>query len=242
MTVIPFGEGMVLSDINLGILYLFAISSLGVYGIIMSGWASNSKYAFLGGLRSAAQMVSYEVSIGFIIMTVLLCVGSSNLSEIVMAQKSVWFMIPLFPMFIMFFISALAETNCHPFDLPEAEAELVAGYNVEYSGMGFALFFLGEYANMILMSCVTVILFMGGWLPPFDILPLNLIPGPIWFALKTLIFVSLFVWARAAYPRYRYDQLMRLGWKIFLPISLGWVLLTAGILISFNWLPVASAI
>ena len=217
-TVIPFGEGMVLSDINLGILYLFAISSLGVYGIIMSGWASNSKYAFLGGLRSAAQMVSYEVSIGFIIMTVLLCVGSSNLSEIVMAQKSVWFMIPLFPMFIMFFISALAETNRHPFDLPEAEAELVAGYNV------------------------TVILFMGGWLPPFDILPLNLIPGPIWFALKTLIFVSLFVWARAAYPRYRYDQLMRLGWKIFLPISLGWVLLTAGILISFNWLPVASAI
>jgi NADH-quinone oxidoreductase subunit H len=208
----------------------------------MSGWASNSKYAFLGGLRSAAQMVSYEVSIGFIIMTVLLCVGSSNLSEIVMAQKSVWFMIPLFPMFIMFFISALAETNRHPFDLPEAEAELVAGYNVEYSGMGFALFFLGEYANMILMSCVTVILFMGGWLPPFDILPLNLIPGPIWFALKTLIFVSLFVWARAAYPRYRYDQLMRLGWKIFLPISLGWVLLTAGILISFNWLPVASAI
>ena len=241
-TVIPFGEGMVLSDINLGILYLFAISSLGVYGIIMSGWASNSKYAFLGGLRSAAQMVSYEVSIGFIIMTVFLCVGSSNLSEIVMAQKSVWFMIPLFPMFIMFFISALAETNRHPFDLPEAEAELVAGYNVEYSGMGFALFFLGEYANMILMSCVTVILFMGGWLPPFDILPLNLIPGPIWFALKTLIFVSLFVWARAAYPRYRYDQLMRLGWKIFLPISLGWVLLTAGILISFNWLPVASAI
>ena len=241
-TVIPFGEGMVLSDINLGILYLFAISSLGVYGIIMSGWASNSKYAFLGGLRSAAQMVSYEVSIGFIIMTVLLCVGSSNLSEIVMAQKSVWFMIPLFPMFIMFFISALAETNRHPFDLPEAEAELVAGYNVEYSGMGFALFFLGEYTNMILMSCVTVILFMGGWLPPFDILPLNLIPGPIWFALKTLIFVSLFVWARAAYPRYRYDQLMRLGWKIFLPISLGWVLLTAGILISFNWLPVASAI
>ncbi len=241
-TVIPFGEGMVLSDINLGILYLFAISSLGVYGIIMSGWASNSKYAFLGGLRSAAQMVSYEVSIGFIIMSVLLCVGSSNLSEIVMAQKSVWFMIPLFPMFIMFFISALAETNRHPFDLPEAEAELVAGYNVEYSGMGFALFFLGEYANMILMSCVTVILFMGGWLPPFDILPLNLIPGPIWFALKTLIFVSLFVWARAAYPRYRYDQLMRLGWKIFLPISLGWVLLTASILISFNWLPVASAI
>lgn len=239
---IPFGDNMVLIDLNVGVLFVFAISSLGVYGIITAGWSSNSKYAFLGALRSAAQMVSYEVSIGFIIMTVLLCVGSSNLSEIVMAQKSVWFMIPLFPMFIMFFISALAETNRHPFDLPEAEAELVAGYNVEYSGMGFALFFLGEYANMILMSCVTVILFMGGWLPPFDILPLNLIPGPIWFALKTLIFVSLFVWARAAYPRYRYDQLMRLGWKIFLPISLGWVLLTAGILISFNWLPVASAI
>ena len=228
---------MVLADVNLGVLYLFAVSSLGVYGIIMSGWASNSKYAFLGGLRSAAQMVSYEVSIGFIIITVLLCVGSLNLSDIVLAQKSVWFMIPLFPMFLMFFVSALAETNRHPFDLPEAEAELVAGYNVEYSGMGFALFFLGEYANMILMSALTVILFWGGWLPPIDVLPLNLIPGPIWFALKSLIFVSLFVWARAAYPRYRYDQLMRLGWKIFLPISLAWVLLTAGTLISFNWLP-----
>ena len=237
--VVPFGNGMVLADVNLGILYLFAVSSLGVYGIIMSGWASNSKYAFLGGLRSAAQMVSYEVSIGFIIITVLLCVGSLNLTDIVLAQKAIWFMIPLFPMFLMFFISALAETNRHPFDLPEAEAELVAGYNVEYSGMGFALFFLGEYANMILMSSVTVILFMGGWLPPLDILPLNLVPGPIWFALKTLIFVSLFVWARAAYPRYRYDQLMRLGWKIFLPISLAWVLLTAGTLISFNWLPTA---
>ena len=230
---------MFLADVNLGILYLFAVSSLGVYGIIMSGWASNSKYAFLGGLRSAAQMVSYEVSIGFIIISVLLCVGSLNLTDIVLAQKAIWFMIPLFPMFLMFFISALAETNRHPFDLPEAEAELVAGYNVEYSGMGFALFFLGEYANMILMSSVTVILFMGGWLPPLDILPLNLVPGPIWFALKTLIFVSLFVWARAAYPRYRYDQLMRLGWKIFLPISLAWVLLTAGTLISFNWLPTA---
>jgi NADH-quinone oxidoreductase subunit H len=233
---------MVLADVNLGILYLFAVSSLGVYGIIMSGWASNSKYAFLGGLRSAAQMVSYEVSIGFIIITVLLCVGSLNLTDIVLAQKAIWFMIPLFPMFLMFFISALAETNRHPFDLPEAEAELVAGYNVEYSGMGFALFFLGEYANMILMSSVTVILFMGGWLPPVDILPLNLIPGPIWFALKSLIFISLFVWARAAYPRYRYDQLMRLGWKIFLPISLAWVLLTAGTLISFNWLPAANII
>jgi NADH-quinone oxidoreductase subunit H len=238
--VIPFGDGMVLADVNLGVLYLFAVSSLGVYGIIMSGWASNSKYAFLGGLRSAAQMVSYEVSIGFIIITVLLCVGSLNLTDIVIAQKSVWFMVPLFPMFLMFFISALAETNRHPFDLPEAEAELVAGYNVEYSGMGFALFFLGEYANMILMSSVTVILFMGGWLPPIDIMPLNLIPGPIWFALKSLIFISLFVWARAAYPRYRYDQLMRLGWKIFLPISLAWVLLTAGTLISFNWLPMTT--
>ena len=180
--VVPFGNGMVLADVNLGILYLFAVSSLGVYGIIMSGWASNSKYAFLGGLRSAAQMVSYEVSIGFIIITVLLCVGSLNLTDIVLAQKAIWFMIPLFPMFLMFFITALAETNRHPFDLPEAEAELVAGYNVEYSGMGFALFFLGEYANMILMSSVTVILFMGGWLPPLDILPLILVPGPIWFA------------------------------------------------------------
>ena len=238
--VIPFGEDLVIANINVGILYLFAISSLGVYGVIMAGWASNSKYAFLGALRSAAQMVSYEVSIGFIIITVLICVGSLNLSEIVLAQKGIWFGIPLFPMFLMFFISALAETNRHPFDLPEAEAELVAGYNVEYSGAGFALFFLGEYANMILMSSLTVILFLGGWLPVFDILPFNLIPGPIWFALKALIFVALFVWARAAYPRYRYDQLMRLGWKIFLPISLGWVLLTAGTLISFNWLPVTN--
>ena len=235
----PLADGLKLI-LKETILYLFAISSLGVYGIIMSGWASNSKYAFLGGLRSAAQMVSYEVSIGFIIITVLICVGSLNLSEIVLAQKGIWFGIPLFPMFLMFFISALAETNRHPFDLPEAEAELVAGYNVEYSGAGFALFFLGEYANMILMSSLTVILFLGGWLPVFDILPFNLIPGPIWFALKALIFVALFVWARAAYPRYRYDQLMRLGWKIFLPISLGWVLLTAGTLISFNWLPVTN--
>ena len=238
----PLSKQIVLSDLNVGVLYLFATSSLSVYGIIMAGWSSNSKYPFLGALRSAAQMISYEVSIGFIIINVCVCTGSFNLSSIVIAQNNVWFIIPLLPMFILFCVSMLAETNRHPFDLPEAEAELVAGYNVEYSGMGFALFFLGEYANMILMSCVTVILFMGGWLPPFDILPLNLIPGPIWFALKTLIFVSLFVWARAAYPRYRYDQLMRLGWKIFLPISLGWVLLTAGILISFNWLPVASAI
>ena len=242
--VIPLGEGMVLANVNLGILYLFAISSLGVYGIIMSGWASNSKYAFLGGLRSAAQMVSYEVSIGFIIITVLICVGSLNLSEIVLAQKGIWFGIPLFPMFLMFLSPSINQHEPYievPSDfLTEAEAELVAGYNVEYSGAGFALFFLGEYANMILMSSLTVILFLGGWLPIFDILPFNLIPGPIWFALKALIFVALFVWARAAYPRYRYDQLMRLGWKIFLPISLGWVLLTAGTLISFNWLPVTN--
>lgn len=236
--VIPFGVGMVFSDLNVGVLYLFAISSLGVFGIIMSGWSSNSKYAFLGGLRSAAQMVSYEVSIGFVLVAVLLCVGSLNLTEVVLAQKAVWFAIPLFPMFVMFFISALAETNRHPFDLPEAEAELVAGYNVEYSAIGFALFFLGEYANMILMSSVTVILFLGGWLPFIDIMPLNWIPGPFYFGIKALFFMLLFIWARAAYPRYRYDQLMRLGWKVFLPLSLGWVLMTAGILMGFNWLPV----
>jgi NADH-quinone oxidoreductase subunit H len=236
--VIPFGVGMVFSDLNVGVLYLFAISSLGVFGIIMSGWSSNSKYAFLGGLRSAAQMVSYEVSIGFVLVAVLLCVGSLNLTEVVLAQKAVWFAIPLFPMFIMFFISALAETNRHPFDLPEAEAELVAGYNVEYSAIGFALFFLGEYANMILMSSVTVILFLGGWLPFIDVMPLNWIPGPLYFGIKALFFMLLFIWARAAYPRYRYDQLMRLGWKVFLPLSLGWVLMTAGILMGFNWLPV----
>ena len=236
--VIPFGVGMVFSDLNVGVLYLFAISSLGVFGIIMSGWSSNSKYAFLGGLRSAAQMVSYEVSIGFVLVAVLLCVGSLNLTEVVLAQQSIWFAIPLFPMFLMFFISALAETNRHPFDLPEAEAELVAGYNVEYSAIGFALFFLGEYANMILMSSITTILFLGGWLPALDVLPLNLIPGPFWFGLKALFFMLLFIWARAAYPRYRYDQLMRLGWKVFLPLSLGWVLMTAGILMGFNWLPV----
>jgi NADH-quinone oxidoreductase subunit H len=237
--VIPFGESYVLSDINVGVLYLFAISSLGVYGIIMSGWASNSKYAFLGGLRSAAQMVSYEVSIGFILIAVILCAGSLNLSTIVMSQQSVWYCLPLFPMFFMFFISALAETNRHPFDLPEAEAELVAGYNVEYSAAGFALFFLGEYANMIMMSSVTTIMFLGGWLPLIDIFPINfMVPGPVWFGLKVCFFVALFVWARAAYPRYRYDQLMRLGWKVFLPLSLGWVLFIAGILLGFNWLPV----
>jgi NADH-quinone oxidoreductase subunit H len=235
--VIPFGETFVLADINVGVLYLFAVSSLGVYGIIMSGWASNSKYAFLGGLRSAAQMVSYEVSIGFILIAVILCAGSLNLSTIVMSQQTVWYGLPLFPMFFMFFISALAETNRHPFDLPEAEAELVAGYNVEYSAAGFALFFLGEYANMIMMSSVTTIMFLGGWLPFVDIFPINLVPGPIWFGLKVCFFVALFVWARAAYPRYRYDQLMRLGWKIFLPLSLGWVLFIAGILSGFNWLP-----
>ena len=206
--VIPFGENMVLADLNVGIMYLFAISSLGVYGVITSGWSSNSKYAFLGALRSAAQMVSYEVSIGVIIITVLLCVGSLNLSEIVLAQSNIWFCIPLFPMFIMFFISALAETNRHPFDLPEAEAELVAGYNVEYSAMGFALFFLGEYANMLLMSGMTVILFLGGWLAPISIAPFTWIPGPLWFGMKMCIFVVLFIWARAAFPRYRYDQLM----------------------------------
>jgi NADH-quinone oxidoreductase subunit H len=235
--VIPYGEGMVFADINVGILYLFAVSSLGVYGVIISGWASNSKYAFLGALRSAAQMVSYEVSLGVIIITVLICVGSLNLSDIVLAQQGVWFVVPLFPMAIMFYISALAETNRHPFDLPEAEAELVSGYNVEYSAMGFALFFLGEYANMLIMSGMTVILFLGGWLPLFSFAPFTWVPGPIWFGLKLIIFAAGFAWARAAFPRYRYDQLMRLGWKIFLPLSLGWLFLTAGILMAFNWLP-----
>jgi len=234
--VIPFGEGIVGSDIQLGVLYLFGISSLGVYGIITSGWSSNSKYAFLGALRSAAQMVSYEVSIGFIIICVVLCVGSFNLTEIVIAQKNIWFCIPLFPVFIMFFISALAETNRHPFDLPEAEAELVSGYNVEYSAMGFALFFLGEYANMLLMSCLTTILFFGGWLPLFDIFPFNIIPSFIWFGLKICFFVILFIWFRAILPRYRYDQLMTLGWKVFLPLSLSYLLLISSIFLSFNWL------
>ncbi len=235
--VIPFDDGMVLANINVGVLYLFAISSLGVYGIIMAGWASNSKYAFLGGLRSAAQMVSYEVSIGFVIITVLLCVGSLNLSDVVNAQRTVWFAIPLLPMFVVFFISALAETNRAPFDLPEGELELVGGYNVEYSAMTFALFFLGEYANMILMSGMTSILFLGGWLPPIDIAPFNWIPGPIWFALKIALVLFMFLWVRATVPRYRYDQLMRLGWKIFLPFSLFWVVLTAGVLVTFGWLP-----
>ena len=237
--VIPFDQGLVLADINVGILYLFAISSLGVYGVIMAGWASNSKYAFLGALRSAAQMVSYEVSIGFIIITVLLCVGSLNLTAIVLAQETVWFVIPLLPMFVVFFISALAETNRAPFDLPEAEAELVAGYNVEYSAMTFALFFLGEYANMILMSAMTVILFLGGWLPPFVVAPFNLIPGPLWFLIKIAGVLFGFLWVRATFPRYRYDQLMRLGWKVFLPLSMAWVVLTAGVLIATGWLPPA---
>ena len=236
--VIPFDFGVVLSDINVGILYLFAISSLGVYGVIMAGWASNSKYAFLGALRSAAQMVSYEIAIGFVIITVLLCVGSLNLTDIVLAQKDLWFAIPLLPMFVIFFISALAETNRAPFDLPEAEAELVAGYSVEYSSMTFALFFLGEYANMILMSALTVILFLGGWLPPLDVAPFNWIPGPVWFAAKIAGLLFLFLWVRATFPRYRYDQLMRLGWKVFLPASLFWVVLTAGVLVTTGWAPV----
>jgi NADH-quinone oxidoreductase subunit H len=241
--VIPFGEGLVLADINVGILYLFAISSLGVYGILMAGWASNSKYAFLGALRSSAQMVSYEVSMGFVIITVLLCVGSLNLSQVVLAQKGPyglfnWFWLPLFPMAVIFFISTLAETNRHPFDLPEAEAELVAGYNVEYSAMTFALFFLGEYANMILMSAMTSILFLGGWLPPFDVAPFNWIPGPIWLATKIALVLFVFIWVRATFPRYRYDQLMRLGWKVFLPISLAAVAVVAGILVAFDLTPV----
>ncbi|WP_085908221.1 NADH-quinone oxidoreductase subunit NuoH [Kiloniella majae] len=242
--VIPFGEGLVVSDINVGILYLFAISSLGVYGVIMAGWASNSKYPFIGALRSAAQMVSYEVSMGLVIITVLLCVGSLNLSDIVMAQKGDygllnWYAFPLLPMFVIFFISILAETNRSPFDLPEGESEIVAGFMVEYSSMSFALFFLGEYANMILMSAMAAILFLGGWLPPLDIAPLNWIPGPVWFSLKIAMVLFCFLWVRATFPRFRYDQLMRLGWKVFLPFSLLWVFLTAGVLISFDLLPVA---
>jgi NADH-quinone oxidoreductase subunit H len=240
--VVPFGEGLVLADINVGILYLFAISSLGVYGIIMAGWASNSKYAFLGAMRSAAQMVSYEVSMGFIIITVLLCVGSLNLTQIVLAQQGSWgifnwFVFPLLPMAVLFFVSTLAETNRHPFDLPEAEAELVAGYNVEYSAMTFALFFLGEYANMILMSAMTTVLFLGGWLPPFNVVPFTWIPGPIWFAAKIALCLFVFLWVRATFPRYRYDQLMRLGWKVFLPVSLAGVAVVAGVLVAFGWAP-----
>ena len=235
--VIPFGPGLVLADINVGVLYIVAISSLGVYGILMAGWASNSKYAFLGSLRSAAQMVSYEVSMGFVIISVLLVVGSLNLSDVVMAQKDMWFIFPLAPMAVIFFISTLAETNRHPFDLPEAEAELVTGYNVEYSAMTFALFFLGEYVNMILMCAMTAILFLGGWLPPFDIAPFNWVPGPVWLAAKISFLLFIFIWVRAAFPRYRYDQLMRLGWKVFLPISLVAVVAVSGFLVAFDMLP-----
>ena len=235
--VIPFSENLYVTTINVGILYLFAVSSLGVYGIIMAGWASNSKYPFLGALRSAAQMVSYEVSIGFIIVTVLLCVGSLNLVDIVLAQKQIWFAIPLFPMFVIFFISSLAETNRPPFDLPEAEAELVAGYQTEYSGMMYALFWLGEYANILLMCAMGSILFLGGWLSPLDISPFNLIPEPIWLIIKIILLFFLFAIIKAIVPRYRYDQLMRLGWKVFLPISLIWVILTASFLLYFELLP-----
>ena len=235
--VIPFGEDQVLANINVGILYIFAVSSLGVYGIIMGGWASNSKYPFLGSIRSAAQMVSYEVSIGIIIINVLLCVGSLNLSDIVLAQQNIWFIIPLFPMFVIFFISALAETNRPPFDLPEAEAELVAGYQTEYSGMMYAMFWLGEYANILLMCALGSILFLGGWLSPIDLYPFNLIPGVIWLILKILLLFVLFALVKAVVPRYRYDQLMRLGWKMFLPLSLIYVVLTASYLFYFNLLP-----
>ena len=235
--VIPFGNDQVLANINVGILYIFAVSSLGVYGIIMGGWASNSKYPFLGSIRSAAQMVSYEVSIGIIIINVLLCVGSLNLSDIVLAQQNMWFIIPLFPMFVIFFISSLAETNRPPFDLPEAEAELVAGYQTEYSGMMYAMFWLGEYANILLMCALGSILFLGGWLSPIDMFPFNLIPGAIWLIFKILLLFILFALVKAVVPRYRYDQLMRLGWKIFLPLSLIYVVLTASYLFYFNLLP-----
>ena len=236
--VIPFSEDYVLADINVGILYIFAISSLGVYGIIMGGWASNSKYPFLGSIRSAAQMVSYEVSIGVIIINVLLCVGSLNLSDIVLAQQKIWFVIPLFPMFVIFFISSLAETNRPPFDLPEAEAELVSGYQTEYSGMMYAMFWLGEYANILLMCALGSILFLGGWLAPINISPFDMVPPPVWLILKILFLFILFALIKAIVPRYRYDQLMRLGWKVFLPFSLIWVVLTSGYLLYFDLLPV----
>jgi NADH-quinone oxidoreductase subunit H len=239
--VIPFDAGVVLSNLNVGILYIFAISSLSVYGIIMAGWASNSRYAFLGALRSAAQMVSYEVSIGFVLVSVLLCAGSLNLSDIVLAQRHVWFLIPLLPMAVVFFISGLAETNRAPFDLPEGESELVAGYFVEYSSMTFLLFFMGEYANMVLVSAMTAILFLGGWLPPFGIEPFSGALGHVWHAAwllaKTFFVMFLFLWVRATFPRFRYDQLMRLGWKVFLPFSLFWLVLTAGVLTAFDWFP-----
>ena len=238
--VIPISETLVLANINVGVLYLFAVSSLGVYGIIMGGWASNSKYPFLGAIRSAAQMVSYEVSIGIIIINVLLCVGSLNLKEIVLAQQNMWFVVPLFPMFVIFFISALAETNRPPFDLPEAEAELVSGYQTEYSGMMYAMFWLGEYANILLMCAMGSILFLGGWLPPVDLFPFNLIPAPVWMISKIILLFFLFALVKAIVPRYRYDQLMRLGWKIFLPFSLFYVVLTASFLFYFDLLPTRS--
>jgi NADH-quinone oxidoreductase subunit H len=238
--VIPLDDGWAIADINVGVLYLFAISSLGVYGIIIAGWSSNSKYAFLGAMRSAAQMVSYEVSMGFVMVSVLLCAGSLNLNDVVNAQRTVWFCVPLLPMFVVFFISTLAETNRAPFDLPEGESEIVAGFFVEYSAMSFALFFLGEYANMILMSALTTILFLGGWLAPFGIAPFTAVPGPIWFILKVCACLFVFLWVRATFPRYRYDQLMRLGWKVFLPASLLWLVLTAGVLMATGWLPHAA--
>lgn len=235
--VIPFSHTVVLADVNLGILYIFAISSLNVYGLVLAGWASNSKYAFLGALRSAAQMISYEISIGFIVLSIAVCVGSLNLSKIVLVQKEIWLLVPLFPLFVMFYISMLAETNRHPFDLPEAEAELVSGYNVEYSAMTFALFFLAEYSNMLLMSALSAVLFFGGWLPPLNIFPLTLVPGSVWFSLKVAVGAVFFILTRATLPRYRYDQLMHLGWKCFLPFAIGYLMFTIGILISFNWLP-----
>jgi NADH-quinone oxidoreductase subunit H len=235
--VIPFSHTAVLADINLGILYIFALSSLNVYGLVLAGWASNSKYAFLGALRSTAQMISYEISIGFIILTIAICVGSLNLSKIVLVQEEVWLLVPLFPLFVMFYISMLAETNRHPFDLPEAEAELVSGYNVEYSAMTFALFFLAEYSNMLLMSALSAILFLGGWLPPINIFPLTLVPGSLWFSIKVGFGAVFFILTRATLPRYRYDQLMYLGWKCFLPFAIGYLMFVIGILISFNWLP-----
>jgi NADH-quinone oxidoreductase subunit H len=239
--VIPFGEGLVLADINVGVLYLFAVSSLGVYGIIMAGWASNSRYAFLGALRSSAQMVSYEIAIGLIIISVLISAGSLNLSAIVRAQaEQGWYVFWHFPMFMIFLVSILAETNRHPFDLPEDESSLVTGYNVEYSSMTFALFFLGEYANMILMSAIASVLFLGGWLPPLAIWPFTWVPGPLWLILKICLVLFVFIWARATLPRYRYDQLMRLGWKVLLPLSLAWVVLTAGVMLAFDLLPTAA--
>lgn len=235
--IIPLAEGIVISNINLGVLYLFAISALNVYGILFAGWSSNSKYAFLGALRSAAQMISYEISIGFTVLSVVICAGSFNLTNIVNAQQKIWFFVPLLPVFIIFYISILAETNRHPFDLPEAEAELVSGYNVEYSAMTFALFFLGEYANMLLMSTFAAILFLGGWLPPLNLTLFTIIPSTIWLCLKIALGVTFFIVTRATLPRYRYDQLMQLGWKCFLPLTLGYLLLVTGILISFNYLP-----